>query len=320
MITNTLRFPFLSAETPIVKPILKVTKKVRSLLRLLWGDPNFLVMSWVARFIVVREWETRRGNYSPRDAIDSTVIHSVLGACPIESPAQIAAQILAHGYYIGFSLRDDILTQLLTFAEINPCYANRNPAQPFYIRDREIYEQNLDSPLLIAGYLDSHEACDAYQTIKADPYLLEVASRYLNHHAVYMRGEISWGFPVPNSQAEKVKTARVYHCDINDFKTIKFFFYLTDVGEGSGPHVYLKGTHQTRQFGHQWIGQGCAAVDDQTLVQTYGRDRIQVVTGPAGTGFAGDPYCLHKGTVPKDKSRLLLQLEFGIHPYRIWYF
>jgi hypothetical protein len=320
MLTHFRQFPFVPKKVPSVGLVEQLTKKIQSILRLLRGDPRFLVMSWLARFIAVREWVADRGRYQSPAVIDATVTHPAAGACPLESSGQVAKFIQTHGYYVGFSLQDSILQDLLTFAETTPCYANRDSSLPFYIKNKDQFEQALGAPLLVAGYLDTHETCDAYQKLKTDPYLLDVASQYLNHSAVYMRGELAWGFPAPNTQAEKVKTARVFHCDINDFKTIKFFFYLTDVGEGEGPHVYIKGTHRNRRLGHQWIGQGCASIDDEALVETYGRDRVHVVTGPAGLGFAGDPYCLHKGTVPYDQPRLLLQLEFGIYPYRIWYF
>ncbi|WP_017296853.1 hypothetical protein [Nodosilinea nodulosa] len=277
-------------------------------------------MSWLARFVVVREWMAGRGTYQPQAVVEATLLHRVAGVCPLESSGQVARLIQSHGYYVGFSLQDSILQNLLTFAETMPCYANRDSALPFYLKDKAQFEQELGVPLLVAGYLDTHEKCDAYQKLKVDPYLLDIASQYLNHSAVYMRGELAWGFPTPNTLADKIRTARVYHCDINDFKTIKFFFYLTDVGEGEGPHAYIEGTHRNRRFSHQWMGQACAAIDDEILVKTYGRDRVRVVTGPAGTGFVGDPYCLHRGAVPSRHPRLLLQLEFGIHPYRIWYF
>lgn len=320
MVTNVPYSYRLTQKNVLFKTLSRGSNKLRKFVRLLWGDPSFLAMSWLARFVTVRETAARRGNYRPSSTIEATVIHAVGEACPAASTDLVAASIQANGYYEGFSLRPDILAELLDFAKTNPCYVNRNPAQPFYVDDREEIEQTLGTPLLVAGYLDSHESCKAYQAIQTDDYLLDIASQYLNHRAVYMRGELAWGFPSPNSLEQKLKTARVYHCDINDYKTIKFFFYLTDVGEGDGPHIYMQGTHLNRRFGHQWIGQGCASICDRTLVDIYGSERVRVVTGPAGFGFAGDPYCLHKGTVPKDSSRLLLQLEYGMHSYRTWYF
>jgi len=320
MLTCFPRFSFVSKKISGFSLVEQVTKKVQSMLRLLQGDPRFLVMSWVARFVAVREWVADHGSYQPPAVIDATVIHATSGACPLESPGQVAKVIQTQGYYVGLTLQDSILQDLITFAETTPCYGNRDSSMPFYIKNKDQVEQALGAPLLVASYLDTHETCNAYQKLKTDPYLLDVASQYLNHSAVYMRGELAWGFPAPNTQTEKVKTARVFHCDINDFKTIKFFFYLSDVGEGDGPHVYLQGTHLNRRLRHQWLGQGCASICDRTLIDVYGSERVRVVTGPAGFGFAGDPYCLHKGTVPEDSSRLLLQLEYGMHPYRIWYF
>ena len=33
-----------------------------------------------------------------------------------------------------------------------------------------------------------------------------------------------------------------YHYDIDGFKFVKIFFYLTEVNENDGPHVFIKNT------------------------------------------------------------------------------
>jgi len=298
----------------------RARNKLQKKIRLFSEDPKFLLMSWLARFIAIREHIADRNQYQAAEVVDASVIHPVPMACPIDSPTKIASYIKEHGYYVGFKLQPDILADLLAFAQSNPCCANRDSNQPFHIHDRDSIAEALETPLLTAGYLDSHETCKAYEKIKQDPYLLDLASQYLGHPAIYMRGEMAWGFPTPNTLMDRIKTARVYHCDINDYKTIKFFFYLTDVNLEDGPHAYIKGTHRRRQILHQLIGQGCAKIPDEDLVELYGRDQVEVITGPAGIGFGGDPYCLHKGMVPQRSARLLLQLEYGIHPYQTWYF
>jgi hypothetical protein len=53
------------------------------------------------------------------------------------------------------------------------------------------------------------------------------------------------------------------------------------------------------------------------ILSYYGKDRLVHVCGPAGFGFAEDPFGYHMGTVAKDRPRLMLDVEFGISPSRI---
>src|SRR5690606_4897194 len=113
--------------------------------------------------------------------------------------------------------------------------------------------------------------------------------------------------------------AQVLHCDINDYRTIKFFFYLTDVSAENGPHAYIKKSPLQRSALHQLLGQRCASLSEDDLMRKYGKQLV-TVCGSAGSGFAGDPYYFHRGTTPVRGERLLLQIEFGCRRYRTWYF
>jgi len=296
----------------------RIERRIKKTLRLLRADIRFLIMSYLGRFVVLREFAAWWGSHRLAPATTNSAQPTALQ--PGDTASQIVQRVQQDGYYCGLHLTPDILERLLEFAHTQPCYANRDPQQPFYIHQRAEFERTLEEPLRLASYLSHHNQNAAFQAIAQDPYLLEVASRYLGHPAIYMRGEMAWAFAGAASLADQVKAAQVYHCDINDYKTLKVFFYLNNVGAQQGPHVYLEATHRHRSLPHQVMGQGIAAVPDDQLVAQYGDDRVCVVTGKAGYGFAGDPYCLHKGTVPTTGTRLLLQVEYGIVPYRVWYF
>ena len=68
------------------------------------------------------------------------------------------------------------------------------------------------------------------------------------------------------------------------------------------------------------LGERCASIPDDTLLRIYGANQMVTVCGPAGTGFAGDPYYFHRGAHPSEGSRVLVQMEFGCRAYRTWYF
>ncbi len=274
-------------------------------------DRHFLLMTWLARFVVVREWVGRSSSFGPEEDFPQNTANVV-----IADPPSICAEVMAsEGYYTGLSLCDEKIQQILTFAFTTPCYGNRNRHKPLWIDSLEAARQrNGDQPYQVASYQQDIERCEVVLSLKSDPLLLALAKRYIGHDPVYYRSELLWTFP-ENPSSEIVYT-RYLHCDINDYRNVKFFFYLTEVDRDSGPHSYLKGSHKRRGWLQQLRGGKIYPDQEAKLIAFYGADKLMAICGPAGAGFMGDPYCLHRGGLPKQTARLMLQLEFGSRLYQ----
>lgn len=299
------------------KVSLKSSKFLAKNKRFFSEDPNFFWMQYFARFQFVREWSARQ-HFESKD-VDESVISSA--SVSIDHKLGDVHKILWNdGYYQGIRLASEPLDTLLHFAKTHPCYGDRDPEIQFTIDQQKQVESELGRSFKIASYFDSHESCETFQKLKQDPLLRAIAAEYLGHEPKYHRGELMWSFPQAVTQEEKIALAQVLHCDINDYKTVKFFFYLTEVDLESGPHVYVKGSHRNRNLWHQLIGQSIASIPDESLIQNYGEEHVVTACGPAGFGMVGDPYVLHRGITPSKRARLLLQLEFGMNSYKTWYF
>ena len=205
-------------------------------------------------------------------------------------------------------------------ANESPCYAERDPKRPLLRTEQGARWAELGHSTKVASYFDQQESWPEFQVVRDDPWLRAIARAYLGCDPVYLRSELAWSFPRrAATRAERVAAAQVFHCDINDYRTLKFFFYLTDVGLADGPHAYIKKNPRPRLLRHQLMGQRCASIDEDALLAMYGENEVVTVCGPAGTGFAGDPYYFHRGTTPTGSPRLLMQLEVGCQRYRTWY-
>ena len=145
--------------------------------------------------------------------------------------------------------------------------------------------------------------------------LLAIAAKFLGTPPVHVASELWWSFPVTATLSEQLQAAQVFHYDLDDYRFIKFFFYLTDVDLSSGPHVLLRGSHKNKKLSHQLLGVRCASKGDREIVECYGADNLIAICGSAGLGFAEDSTCFHKGTLPTEKERLLLQIEYAINNY-----
>lgn len=276
-------------------------------------EPKLFTMRKAARFEAVRDWVSHVSQTETPAAETYRDRSSIFAGIDVDAAA---AALKEEGLYQGFQLPAAQVEKLLDFARSTTCYANRDPNQPFRLEDRIQLEAELGKPIVVASYMDSHVDCPAFQTIRHDPVLLAIAARYLGAEPAYMTSEMSWSFPTSTSLFEQLKAAQVFHYDIDDYRSIKFFFYLTDVDAASGPHICLSKTHRNKTFLHQFIGQRCASIPDQALVDAYGSENVVTLCGGAGFGFVEDTFCFHKGSPPQRQERLLLQLEFGISRYK----
>lgn len=284
--------------------------------RYLVEDPSFFVMKYAARFERFRTWS---GSADPHAddhllGVDDSVL------VPTCSLTDVVDVLRAEGYFVGLTLRPDLALALAQRARATTCYADRDPERPLPPGFRERAPSPGARAPRVASYLDQQEGWPEFQTLLHDRALRAIAHAYLGHLPVYLRSDLTWSFPSAGlSHRERLSNAQVFHCDINDFRTLKFFFYLTDVDLGSGPHAYLKKSPMPRTLHHQLLGQRCASLSEEALLASYPENDVVTICGRAGTGFAGDPYYFHRGTSPTTDTRLLLQLEFGIRRYRTWY-
>jgi hypothetical protein len=278
-------------------------------------DPSFFVMKTMARFELARSWATRP---KPTSMVQTLAQPSVITASG--GVASAIASLHREGYFVGLALRPEVLAELRKQVRSTHCYADRDHQLPFFAEERAQLEQRLGRTIKVASYFDQHERWHIYRELAQDPQLLAIARGYLGCEPVHLRSEISWSFPCLPTREEKVETAQVFHCDINDYKTLKFFFYLSDVGRDDGPHAYIKKEPRRRTLLHQALGQRVASLPEDQLVDTYGAQQVVTVCGGAGLGFVGDPYYFHRGSTPTRESRLMLQIEVGCRRYRTWYF
>ena len=104
---------------------------------------------------------------------------------------------------------------------------------------------------------------------------------------------------------------------MDDFKFVKFFFYLTDVNATSGPHVIVRGSHRVKHHASIADALRVRRYTDEEVASAFEPDKIVSITGQAGTGFAEDTLCIHKGETPTKHARLLLQLQYALNDFGI---
>jgi hypothetical protein len=227
---------------------------------------------------------------------------------------RVLSSLRADSYCPSINLPPDIVRDIQEFGYSTKCYGNRECELGFYYREKEQVEAKLGQQFRLGSYF-SAETCPAVKKLERDPGLLAIAAKFLGADPIHMATEIWWSFPVAATSFEQLRAAQVFHYDLDDYRFIKFFFYLTDVDLSSGPHILIRGSHKNKKFSHQLLGTRCASKDDREIIDCYGAENVVTLCGPAGFGFVEDSSCFHKGTLPTGKERLLLQIEYAINTY-----
>ena len=170
------------------------------------------------------------------------------------------------------------------------------------------------------------------------PHLLEIALRpeilslvveYLGCTPTIYSIHCWWSFP-PNrwrwSPWRSPAISQDYHRDVDDFRFLALFIYLTDVrgGDEGGQHQFIVKTHDENLVVQLLNG------DKETAsslflprLRKYGykqakvyralfADQITDITGEAGSLFLADTYGLHRGVPPRKSDRLVCWIRYGL--------
>jgi hypothetical protein len=145
------------------------------------------------------------------------------------------------------------------------------------------------------------------QALLCDPYLLEVATRYLGVFPIITKPDMWW-------DTEAVPAGlrpRPYHTDSGCLRWLKVGINLTETTFETPHFVYVKGSHNpnktTRQLSRRLVGR--MNLSDKEVTDLCA-DRIVHITAPAGSITLADTRGIHKGELSQKGNRLILY--FGL--------
>jgi hypothetical protein len=299
MTTNTA----LPSEASVLE---RIRARAPTYWRYLREQPSWIAMFLFARTLTGRRlerWLSRAPFRSPAPVPDSAV----------ETPDlnEVATGLIKNGVYVGLKLRPDTVRQILAFAEATPCFARDRQQAGFLPRDVARANLERERDVVAAHYFEAVERSPAITQLAKDPALLSIATSYIGHQPVHIRTRMWWSFPAARvSDADLHAAAQdKFHFDMNGWRTLKFFFYMTDTDHRGGAHKCIPGSHRRRALKHQITLTLGRPVEE--LEAYYGKDGFLTITGEAGTGFAEDPFIFHTGSLCQDQPRLVLELEYG---------
>jgi hypothetical protein len=200
----------------------------------------------------------------------------------------------------GIALLPSLKPEQVT--EINEYLSDK----PLVLRNGQRSRRDLVPPeTTIADYpLETVLHCPRVIEIANSPENIQIASEYLGCLPTISTIGIRWSLPGGQQQA----TTQNFHRDMEDWRFLKFFAYLTDVDLDSGPHLFVRGSH--RRGGSLFF----RPIETDYIEKAFGADSIEQVSGPSGTAFIADTRGIHAGPIPRRRARLMLEVGYSILP------
>ena len=208
---------------------------------------------------------------------------------------------------VPFTLNKNIISYLTGFAE--------NSEYSF----KDIYDQkrvfSISTPNCVTAHVKQeylkHDLI--VNEINNNSILQKIATNYLNASVIEKTHSLWYSFPHPNLIA-KDDSAQMYHYDLDGFKWLKCFIYLSDVYQGNGTHCFIPKTHIVGKKNQELLNRGYARIPDEDISNLQINREIEM-SGLAGTIFFGDTKCYHKGKALKSGIRLLFQIEYQANTF-----
>jgi hypothetical protein len=262
-----------------------------SLLRTYLSDVRYVPFFLQRRFRSIT-WRERIGRWvaKGRPQFDT------LNGCDLQAFANLQQRGIAHlGELLNSSQVADIREY---FDELPVSDPYRPQSKPFLAHDVKLCEHTH------VGYYNTAEVLAAPHLLALAnrPDILELVGAYLGCKPTIGYLAAWWSFAADGT----AQAAENFHRDVDDWRFIKLFVYLTDVGPDSGPHIYVVGSARDERL------RKIRRYTDEEVRAAFSDDVILTNFGSAGSGFLEDTYGLHKGQPVRVGRRLIFQAVYSI--------
>jgi hypothetical protein len=267
--------------------------------------------AWLPMFLLARTMPARKAHWLGARAVKRSANAAPSMFSGVDA-GSVADNLRKSGLFSGLVLPNSIHREIADFARKNRCFGNFDRRLEFLPGEHAQAEKKFNRSILSGHYFERVLECEAAVAVQRDPLLADIAADYLGGQAKLITTRIWWSFPTKAASAadKHLASQDKFHFDLDDWRMLKFFFYLTPVDEASGPHVYVQGSHMRRILKHQLTLLVGHPADE--VLGAYGAGNAVTLTGEAGLGFVEDPFGFHMGTVAKRSPRLMMEVGFGV--------
>jgi Phytanoyl-CoA dioxygenase (PhyH) len=141
------------------------------------------------------------------------------------------------------------------------------------------------------------------------PLILNAVSQILGARPSIAAYQAWWTLGENNTSGSHVHHDDVYHRDVDDWRFIKLFVYLTDTNERSGAHNFVLKSHTNAHFTRR------GAISDEDVNNTFPASDVRTITGSAGTVFLENTWGIHRPLLATEGRRLIFSVLYSMCPW-----
>ena len=176
-------------------------------------------------------------------------------------------------------------------------------------RQVEVFDSEKLSAVFYEYSTDDILEIDEIQDLIFDESILQIVQEYLGSNPIIDILALWWSTNY-NTTPDKI-AAQNFHFDLDRFKWLKVFVYLTDVESNNGAHEFVKGSHKSGAIPFEILRKGYVRLTDEEVIKTFGDDKTIKLSAPAGSIIIEDTRGLHKGNLVTGNPRLMLSIQYS---------
>lgn len=216
----------------------------------------------------------------------------------IDEPSDaVVSELRRSGYCTGLRIDAD------TLGRIHEACAHATFVEDVTARRFDFEAARASTSSNAFRWLNPHRQDEFIDRLVRDDRILTIARQYLGVDPILHSSQIWLLHPPAESHAKGAEYG--WHYDIDDFRFLKLFIYLTDPCETRGEHMLVRASHHDRRS--QRLKNRRMA--DEAIRSLYPAEDILVMAGEAGTAFFEDTWLYHRAT-PPSADRMMMQIEF----------
>jgi hypothetical protein len=156
--------------------------------------------------------------------------------------------------------------------------------------------------------------------LSREPYITNIVSEYLKLPLTRIRaqGSIDALIRVGSNRVllGGYDGAVEFHRDIDSWRWVKYFLYLTDTFDGDGHHEVFARSHLRTPLSLVAIRRYAQSEVATAMPEAA----LSKMCGPAGHAFIENTFAFHRGTAPTRHDRLILTLSYYDDSVAPWMF
>lgn len=215
---------------------------------------------------------------------------------------ELLTELRANGYAVLPFRLSDAVVQEMREASLKFDYIVRDPFNDSV--PATVSNIDLNKPpacVAISAFAAQVAEAPLFKSLKNDPQIMSLVREYLDSDIEPIGSPLWYSFPTDEASSEG---AQLYHFDLDTPRWLKVFYYLTDVTDETGPHVYVEGSHRPGAKSQELLNRHYDRIPDADMAK-FQKGAVRSVTGPAGTIILGDTRCYHKGLHLRSGTRLI---------------